>query len=1089
MRLVTLKNTMVAAILSGFLACCVFSDAIYAATYAATNQEVSEQLESLRIQVQNNAAGVPTQIDYFQTYFSSNNDPYNESTFLNVWAYAHLLNQELETAYEKLLQARTIADMSNNKAQKAESFRIEGAVLDTIGEYGLALEALNNAFILYDRLQSSKVLGVYSSLSNVYSSLENYQGMLQNSYKLLAAAQKFNDQTYQGLAYYRIAFSQTKLEKFIDAEVNYALAEKTLTQIDYPFIGIIYYSIAEQNVAQGYFDQALKRISQSIQADRKVNFLYNEVPRILLLADIYHQQGDTDKAINELKKSVNIEAYKKDKIQFLEILERLIELTELTNDTDSQLNFLKQYLDLYKQSFNQIQAQMLAINNVRLNVFEKEKEIKLLYKENELQLQRNLLQDQNNLYQLYFTLTIFATLILVVALLIRTRKQRAQLKRYSQELQQATQAKSDFLARMSHEIRTPINAISGLTKLMQRSADNPEDITNLRQIDEASLSLLGVINDILDFSKIEAGKLDIETTSFQLDKVISQSIRLQSIKAHEKDIELIQHIARDVPLYLQGDGMRIQQILINLLSNAVKFTDDGLVSVTVKNKVTEQGVLLEFAVTDSGIGLSQNQINGLFESFAQVDESISRKYGGTGLGLAICKQLVELMKGNIWIESRLGEGSTFYFTVPLKEDTNQHLSSPSKQLSSLKVLVADDVYLSRQVIAEALLNANITSDLAEGGQQTLNKLRQASIEHKPYDILILDWKMPDIDGLQVAAIINQEFKANKPKIIMLSAFDFSHMRQQAKHLGIHHFIEKPFTTSELINKLQEAAFNIKTNSSFSFTEMKNVPDLSGKRILLAEDNKLNQKVALGFLKYTKAQVVLVENGLEVIDTFKKQADFDCILMDIQMPEMDGLTATTILRDELNCRIPIIAMTANAMKIDLQKSTAVGMTAHINKPIDPEYFYQVLAEIVLTSSPAFLSNSLPSTTQSKNIVAHHSIDKLLVMDQQKAIQKLFVDEETFTNILQDFVDKGPVIDTLATLIENHAYQDINKIIHDALPALTYIGAYNLAMLAKSLEVTIFNKKPENNQSFNEQLNLFNHAMVALVLIIKKQLAYS
>ncbi|MFT5925049.1 MAG: two-component system sensor histidine kinase/response regulator, partial [Paraglaciecola sp.] len=389
----------------------------------------------------------------------------------------------------------------------------------------------------------------------------------------------------------------------------------------------------------------------------------------------------------------------------------------------------------------------------------------------------------------------------------------------------------------------------------------------------------------------------------------------------------------------------------------------------------------------------------------------------------------------------------------------------------------------------ALLNANITSDLAEGGQQTLNKLRQASIEHKPYDILILDWKMPDIDGLQVAAIINQEFKANKPKIIMLSAFDFSHMRQQAKHLGINHFIEKPFTTSELINKLQEAAFNIKTNSSLSFTEIKNVPDLSGKRILLAEDNKLNQKVALGFLKYTKAQVVLVENGLEVIDTFKKQADFDCILMDIQMPEMDGLTATTILRDELNCRIPIIAMTANAMQIDIQKSTAVGMTAHINKPIDPEYFYQVLAEIVLTSSSALLSNSLPSITQSEDIAAHNSIDKLLVMDQQNAMQKLFVDEETFTSILQDFVDKGPVINTLATLIENRAYQDINKIIHDALPALTYIGAYNLAMLAKSLEVIIFNKKQENNQSFNEQLNLFNHAMVALVLIIKKQLAYS
>ena len=820
-----------------------------------------------------------------------------------------------------------------------------------------------------------------------------------------------------------------------------------------------------------------------------MGFLYNEVPRLLLLAEIYRSQGDIELAISELKKGVNQDALKKDKIQFLQILERLIELTELTDNESAQLGFLKQYNTLYQQSFNQKQAQMLGINNVRLNVFEKDKAIKLLQKENELQLQSNLIQQQNIRYQVVIILTILVALLLVLALLIRTRRQRTQLNRYSIELKQATQAKSDFLARMSHEIRTPINAISGLTKLMQRSADKPEDITNLRQIDEASISLLGVINDILDFSKIEAGKLDIESTSFQLDKVISQSIRLQSIKAHEKNIELIQHIARDVPLFLQGDGMRIQQILINLLSNAVKFTDEGLVSVTVKNKETEQGLLLEFAVTDSGIGLSQNQIDGLFESFAQVDESISRKYGGTGLGLAICKQLVELMQGKIWIESKLGQGSTFYFTVPVQEDKNQHISSPSKQLSGLKVLVADDVYLSRQVIADALLNANITPDLANGGQQTLNKLRYAAAEHQPYELLILDWKMPDIDGLEVAAIINQEFKANKPKIIMLSAFDFSHMRQAAKQLGIKHFIEKPFSASELINKLQEVVFNIKANASISFTEMKTVPDLSGKRILLAEDNKLNQKVALGFLKYTNAQVVLAENGREVIEAFKNQVAFDCILMDVQMPEMDGLTATSILRNELNCTIPIIAMTANAMKLDIQKSIDVGMTAHINKPIDPEYFYQVIAEILLTSSQALTPSSPVTALPTEEPLATNPIETLLIMDQQQAMQKRFIDEETFTSMLKDFVVKEPTINTLGTLIENKDYQGIYGITHDVLPALTYIGAFNIAKLAKSIELIIYNKKQTNTQDFTEQLNQFHQAMVGLVIKINKQLAES
>ena len=1072
-------------VFSCLLFCCVFATGLF----AETDQELDEQITALRVQVQANSPTVPEQFEYYKNYFSQHTDNYNESAFLNVQAHARLLKLDVKKAYQYLLEARSKAQLSNNNLQVAESYQIEGAILDTIGEYGAALEALNKAFILYGERQSDKVLNVYNSLYNVYLSLNNYPLMLENAYKHLAAAKQYDNKISEGVAYFGISLAQIGLEQLLDAEVNATLAENILEQADYPFIGNIYLLIANLNFAKGNINEALKRISQSIEADRKVNFLHAEMPRLLLLADIYHQQGDTNKAIAELEKSVKLDTPKKDKIQFLQILEKLIELTETTGDESAQLSFLKQYNDLYKQSFNQKQAQLLAINNVRLDVFEKEKEIKLLQKENELQLHKSLIQDQNNQYQLYFTLTVFVTLLVVVALLIRTRKQRAQLNRYSQELKQATQAKSDFLARMSHEIRTPINAISGLTKLMQRAAVHPEDITNLHQIDDASLSLMGVINDILDFSKIEAGKLNIETTSFQLDKIVSQSIRLQSIKAHQKNIELIQHIARDVPLYLQGDGARIQQVLVNLLSNAVKFTDDGLVSVTVKNKTTEQGMVLEFAIKDSGIGLSQNQMLGLFESFAQVDESISRKYGGTGLGLAICKQLVELMGGNIWVESQLGTGSTFYFTLPLKEEKNQHISSPSKLLSSLKVLVADDVNLSRQVIAETLQQVNIETDLADGGQETLNKLRLAATNQQPYDVLILDWKMPDIDGLQVAAIINQEFNLDKPKIIMLSAFDFSLMQQQARHLGIKAFIEKPFSASELINRLQEVAFNLKTNSSLRFAEMQNVPDLSTKRILLAEDNKLNQKVALGFLKYTKAEVILVENGLEVIDAYKHKGNFDCILMDVQMPEMDGLTATLTLRNELKCTLPIIAMTANAMKQDIQKSTAVGMTAHITKPIDPEYFYQVLAEILNVSSQPLSQKSQLSEINAKDQSTINPIEALLIMDQQNAMEKLYVDQDTFISMLEDFVEKEPVINTLSTLIETRDYQGIYKIIHDALPALTYIGAYNLAQLAKSIEATIFSKKQEKNQSFPEQLTRFNQAMLELVKKVKKQLADS
>ena len=313
------------------------------------------------------------------------------------------------------------------------------------------------------------------------------------------------------------------------------------------------------------------------------------------------------------------------------------------------------------------------------------------------------------------------------------------------------------------------------------------------------------------------------------------------------------------------------------------------------------------------------------------------------------------------------------------------------------------------------------------------------------------------------------------------------MRQQAKHLGIKYFIEKPFSASELINKLQEAVFNIKVNAPLSFAEMTNVPDLTGKRILLAEDNKLNQKVALGFLKYTKAHVVLVENGLEVIDAFKTQQGFDCILMDVQMPEVDGLTATSKLRNELNCKIPIIAMTANAMKLDIQKSSEVGMTAHINKPVDPEYFYQVLAEVLLTSSQISPQNSPIALLHTEDLAGINSIDTLLIMDQQNAMQKHFIDEETFSSMLKDFVEKEAALSKLGTFIDNSAYQDIYEITHDLLPALTYIGAYNLATLAKSIESIIYNKKQAHTQDFTQQLKHFHQAIDRLVIKIKNQLA--
>ncbi|MGJ8679356.1 response regulator [Paraglaciecola sp.] len=1037
-------------------------------------QQVIQRLDGLKKIIQQDMPTADKELQQIQSIIKQNQYDDLTSQLLNLQSYANILKQDYQQAFKNLLEARKSATRIDNQLEIAKSLRFEGLILDFVGEHAKAIASLNESLAIFNSINPKQSLRIYGSLANVYISLNQYEQVLMTGKKLYSLAQQFDSDTDKAVAQWIIGDALIELEQLSESKYHIALSEELAKKSEYPFIGNFYSSKTKLHLKEGNLEAALNSIIQSAESDKKVGFLFGEGLRTLQLAEVYQGQGTPELAIAELTNKLDTPPIQNDKQQVLKLLDKLSELHQAKGDFKHAYEYASQYRQVYQQSYNERQSQQLALNQAKMDVQEKDQQISQLTKEQELNAQLNLNQQ-------YVIALLLIILLMLTMLIYRNIKHKQRLQAYSEEVQAANHAKSDFLARMSHEIRTPINAISGLTKLMQKNAEHIEDMTNLRQIDEASDTLMGVINDILDFSKIEAGKLDIETTNFQLDKIIGTAIRLQSIKATQKNIELIQHIARDVPLYLKGDGLRIQQVLVNLLSNAVKFTDDGLVSVRVQNKQTDKGVLLEFSVKDTGIGLSQNQIEGLFQSFAQVDESISRKYGGTGLGLAICKELVELMGGKIWVESQPQIGSTFFFTLPLEEEKNQHINSPSKLLSGLNVLVADDVSLSRQVIAETLRQANISTELAEGGQQTLNKLRLAQTKQKPYDLLILDWKMPDIDGLQVAAIINQEFSANKPKIIMLSAFDFSHMRQQAKDLGIKSFIEKPFSASELINTIQETTFNIKPSTSLQFTEMQNVPDLSAKRILLAEDNTLNQKVALGFLKYTKAEVILVENGLEVIEAYKHQEAFDCILMDIQMPEMDGLTATSTLRNEFGCTLPIIAMTANAMKQDIQKSTDVGMTAHITKPIDPAYLYQVLAEVLLASSPVLTQKSVPNIEE-KTIP---SIETLLIMDHKNAMQKLFVDQESFASILDDFLEKEPVINTLSTFIEEHDYPGIYKVIHDMHPALAYIGAYNLAKLAKTLEGALFNKTQENDPTLNAQLTLFNQAMIALINELKSQ----
>jgi len=1051
------------------IVCCMMALPTFAFHSDPLNTSSSSiSLDDLKKRIKTNDETVDSTITELNYFFETHPDAFEQARFSNLKSYKHILDQDLIAGYETLLEARKFAKTSGNAIALAESFRLEGLILDFSGEHARALEAMNTALEAFNAINSDRALLVYSAMGNVYMSLQNYQMLLEMGQGYLATAQRLDSKESKGVAYFYQGYAQSELGNYQDAKVSLLLAEEIFKEVNYPFIGIVYTKMAELHIAQQNLTEALTMLNRAAESDRKVGFKYNEGSRLLLLAEIYILRGEVDTAINELEAGLEKDTIKNDKAVVLNLLETLISLLEKTNNLQAALDYTKLYKTIYEESFNEQQSRLLALNRVRLAVSEKEETIKLLEKDNQLKEQQNLIQKKQNTFQLYFIAFVILSLGLVIGLWLRTRKQRKALDELTQDLQRATKAKSDFLARMSHEIRTPLNAIVGLTKLSQRAAEDKDQQTNLIQIEGASQTLLSIINDILDFSKIEAGKLDIESTQFNLDHLVNQTIRLHLGRAEEKHIELIQHISREVPLNLIGDPLRIQQILSNLVSNALKFTEDGLISVSVRCNKTADNVQLEFEVKDSGIGLSSAQKALLFQPFNQGDESISRRYGGTGLGLAICKQLVTLMGGEIWVESQLGKGASFHFTVVVNEDPSQQIVSPSKQLSSLKVLIADDIGVSRDAICESLSVANIQADVATGGKQAVAKMRSATGNSNPYDVLILDWNMPDIDGLEVAAIMNQEFSIKQPKVIMLYSFESPHMREQAKQLGIQTFIKKPFSTSELVDKLQELCLNVNTKSSTA--EAAPVPNLRGTKILYAEDNTLNQKVTLGLLNDTHATIEVVNNGLEALNTLRKDTSFDVVLMDIQMPVMDGLTAAKSIREELRLTLPIIAMTAHAMQQDIDKSLEAGMDGHINKPVDPNRFFDVLVEVLnkqnATTAPVVSSQPLLAPMP------------LSFIDKPKAMQTLLHDEALYNELLSDFIALKGELEALRKAIDEKDYPSIVRVTHIYTTSLKYIGAFALADVASNVELTIQRNEQNTAEHFHEQLEVLFEALTEI-----------
>ncbi|MCM2372437.1 hybrid sensor histidine kinase/response regulator [Aporhodopirellula aestuarii] len=534
---------------------------------------------------------------------------------------------------------------------------------------------------------------------------------------------------------------------------------------------------------------------------------------------------------------------------------------------------------------------------------------------------------------------------------------------------EANQAKSAFLANMSHEIRTPMNGIIGMSELLSDTALAHEQREYLGMVRSSADSLLRLINDILDFSKIEAGKMELEVIPFDLRECVETTARSLSLRATDKGLEMACRIDPEIPQWVQGDPGRLRQIIINLAGNAMKFTEHGEVVISVeKDAETQESVELHFKVRDTGIGIPPESLAKVFDSFAQVDSSTTRKYGGTGLGLTISSQLVGLMGGRIWAESDLGVGTTFHFTVPLGISSAAPPPTPTEleALVGMSVLVVDDNETNQQIFREILKSWKLCPTCVSDGQSALAELRRvagaAPNEHNklpctspsssPYELVLLDCMMPNMDGFMVTQEMRDDPDLADIDVIMISSAGGGDDSRRCRELGIARYMTKPVVQSELL----ETVLQIKHQHRRPPAEV--APSTlataaSSLNVLLVEDSYINQRVAIGLLERFGHRVQTAENGQLGVDAWR-DGDFDVILMDWQMPVMDGTEATSLIRSEeqnTGQHIPIIAMTAAAMKGDREMCLEAGMDDYLSKPIDPELLSETLSRLVPSRSDA------------------------------------------------------------------------------------------------------------------------------------------